>query len=124
MKSRIAALVLLVSLAPALGACTTADFVRVAEGVFSFVQSSLAKGRAGLRSYCSSIGTADNEAAILQLASNVKSCKARVRTQNIVNINAAICNNVDNLSVLQIRTFTKNLADAFAAAQQAVRDGC
>lgn len=107
-----------------LGGCSAYDAVNVATSALSFAQSSLQKGKNGIRNYCAAIGTANTEALALYAASATRQCRAIVRTQALVDANRAICNNVDMLTATQVATYGVRLVREWKNARNAVVAGC
>lgn len=104
--------------------CSKHDLRRAYDAVTAFVQTSLQKGRAGITTYCSSIGTAENEARALTIATASGSCKALRTATAIVTANAGVCNNVDLLTDAEVGNYSKVLAAEFKKAQDALKAGC
>jgi hypothetical protein len=117
-------LLLVAALALSVGGCTRDDVYRTIDAVTAFVQTSLQAGRAGIRSYCSSLGKAENEAVALQVAASSGSCKAVARTRAIVDVNRAVCLNVDLLTDAEVGNYSRVLVQAYRDARAALKAGC
>lgn len=114
----------LVAASLTLGGCSTKDVTQWIANASLFVKTSLQKGRDGIRTYCSSIASADNEARAMAIAAATGSCKAVARVQFVITTNAAICNNVDLLTDSEVGNYSRSIASAFKEAQAALKNGC